>query len=125
MDHIGGIEQFMHNDSGVITRAPPFPTTILASASGRDFVTKDLPTHSLARFIGAKTPEYTVSCWAENNHDLIWHTDGSITTQSLKSEAGPEAHSLGITIFNTPGHTPDELAWYDQNERHLLSLIHI
>jgi len=29
------------------------------------------------------------------------------------------ASDLGITIINTPGHTPDELAWYDHNERHL------
>ncbi|TKA74056.1 hypothetical protein B0A55_05779 [Friedmanniomyces simplex] len=26
---------------------------------------------------------------------------------------------LGITIIQTPGHTPDELAWYDHDEMHL------
>ena len=37
----------------------------------------------------------------------------------------PEAESvdkpidLGIIILHTPGHTPDELAWYDREERYL------
>jgi hypothetical protein len=26
---------------------------------------------------------------------------------------------LGITILHTPGHTPDQLAWYDHGEMHL------
>ena len=26
---------------------------------------------------------------------------------------------IGITILQTPGHTPDELAWYDHEEMHL------
>ncbi|MCJ1402071.1 hypothetical protein MMC11_005290 [Xylographa trunciseda] len=26
---------------------------------------------------------------------------------------------LGIQVLHTPGHTPDELAWYDEAERHL------
>ncbi|KAK1060332.1 hypothetical protein LTR74_011964 [Friedmanniomyces endolithicus] len=29
---------------------------------------------------------------------------------------------LGITIIQTPGHTPDELAWYDHDEMHLYKL---
>ncbi|KAK0944852.1 hypothetical protein LTR29_003665 [Friedmanniomyces endolithicus] len=34
----------------------------------------------------------------------------SITTKKI---------DLGITIIQTPGHTPDELAWYDHDEMHL------
>jgi len=30
-----------------------------------------------------------------------------------------ESTDLGITILHTPGHTPDELAWYDHNEMYL------
>jgi len=84
-------------------------------------VTKDLPRHSLCKYTGVKTPEYTVSCWADNNHDLFWHKNGSISAQSSLGSRSTEshAHSLGITIYNTPGHTPDELAWYDHHERHL------
>ena len=26
---------------------------------------------------------------------------------------------LGITVLHTPGHTPDQLAWYDHDEMHL------
>ncbi|KAK5734079.1 hypothetical protein LTR17_009206 [Elasticomyces elasticus] len=31
----------------------------------------------------------------------------------------PAKTDLGITIIQTPGHTPDELAWYDHEEMHL------
>ncbi|KAK3071375.1 hypothetical protein LTR53_008727 [Teratosphaeriaceae sp. CCFEE 6253] len=35
------------------------------------------------------------------------------------STAKPATVDLGITIIQTPGHTPDELAWYDHAEMHL------
>lgn len=94
-DHIGGIEQFTDDRS----------TSILASFDGKDFVENDLPTHSLCRFLDIPTPKYTVSHWA---HDR----------DNLHHPAHPEA-PIRLRILSTPGHTPDELAWYDEQERWL------
>ncbi|KAI4155327.1 MAG: hypothetical protein LQ340_001065 [Diploschistes diacapsis] len=73
------------------------PITI-ASAHGKEFVDSDLPSHSLCKFLDIETPNYTVSDWAA---DSEWVVQGR------------------ILILQTPGHTPDELAWYDPEERHL------
>ena len=73
-------------------------TVIIASALGRSFVESDLPSHSLCKYLDIKTPDYTVSRWAA---DFEWIVEGR------------------VQILQTPGHTPDELAWYDKEERHL------
>jgi glyoxylase-like metal-dependent hydrolase (beta-lactamase superfamily II) len=71
---------------------------ILASAAGKAFIDKDLPEHSLCAFLDLPTPSYKVSHWA-NDFETIC--------------AGK------LQVLQTPGHTPDELAWYDIEERHL------
>lgn len=50
--------------------------------------------------MGIRTPEYT-SILVPNHHD--------ITSRESKM-------SLGVTIFHTPGHTPDEIALFDEAE---------
>ncbi|KAF2666125.1 Metallo-hydrolase/oxidoreductase [Microthyrium microscopicum] len=92
-DHILGIPHFT---------TPGSNTTFLASSYDPSFITKSLPTHSLCHHLGIETPSYNVSYWADHFE--------KITYDSL---------SLNIQILHTPGHTPDELAWYDRTERHL------
>jgi glyoxylase-like metal-dependent hydrolase (beta-lactamase superfamily II) len=43
---------------------------------------------------------------------LTWPLKASVSDSD-------EAVDLGITILHTPGHTPDELAWYDHDEMYL------
>ncbi|KAL9075514.1 MAG: hypothetical protein Q9161_001586 [Pseudevernia consocians] len=88
-DHILGLEHFQTAS-----------TTILASSFDRSFIEEDLPVHSLCKFIDVPTPKYTVSCWADHLKKLLFNEE-----------------SLGLQILHTPGHTPDELAWYDEHER--------
>ena len=90
-DHILGIPQFADVDP-----------TILASYYGKSFVEENLSEHSLCHFLGIPTPKYTISYWAKDYE--------KISLNKL---------SLGLQIIATPGHTPDELAWYDEQERHL------
>jgi glyoxylase-like metal-dependent hydrolase (beta-lactamase superfamily II) len=92
-DHILGIPDFT---------TPMCDTKILASSYDPSFVTNDLPTHSGCLDLNIPTPTYEVSYWAR-------HLE-TITHNSI---------SLNIQILHTPGHTPDELAWYDSTERHL------
>lgn len=90
-DHILGLDQFTDVDPA-----------ILASLHGKSFVQENLPEHSLCLFLGVPTPKYIVSYWAEDYEKISFNT-----------------MSLGLQIIATPGHTPDELAWYDEQERHL------
>ncbi|KAJ9621957.1 hypothetical protein H2203_006838 [Taxawa tesnikishii (nom. ined.)] len=94
---------------------------IIASAAGKDFIQKDLPTHSLCRYVGMKTPTYSVSHWAEDVQHFRWPRN--VPTVPVQDASNPSLRTLsadpGITILQTPGHTPDELAWYDHGERHL------
>lgn len=90
-DHIMGLQRF-HKDNAVI----------VASEEGRSFIENDFPTHSLCRFLDVSVPHYTVTQWASDHHELQF--DGM---------------KIGIQVIHTPGHTPDELAWYDQHERQM------
>ena len=90
-DHILGLKHFQTSS-----------TRILASSFDRSFIEENLPVHSLCKFLDVPTPEYTISCWADDLEHL-W-LDGQ---------------PLDLQILHTPGHTPDELAWYDDQERHL------
>jgi glyoxylase-like metal-dependent hydrolase (beta-lactamase superfamily II) len=92
-DHILGIPDFV---------TPGSDTTILASNYDPKFITDDLPTHSICESLGIATPQYDVSYWA-NHLEEIKH----------------DSVTLKVQILHTPGHTPDELAWYDMEERHL------
>lgn len=74
---------------------------ILASSHDRSFL-NDLPKRSQCHWIGIPTPSYAISHWANDLENI-----------SLANV------SLGVQILHTPGHCPDELAWYDAEERHL------
>ncbi|KAK3055610.1 hypothetical protein LTR09_003531 [Extremus antarcticus] len=102
-DHIGGIGQFL----------PGGTTEIIMSSSGRDFVESDLETHGLFKYISKPVPWFKVTHWANSFERLkwpIWHDD---------EEPQPFQTEIGLSIIHTPGHTPDELAWYDHDEMHL------
>lgn len=90
-DHILGLNHFQTAS-----------TRILASSFDKSFIEEDLPVHSLCKFIDVPTPEYAVSYWADDLEELSF-----------------DKRPLGLQILHTPGHTPDELAWYDEQERHL------
>ncbi|TVY82877.1 hypothetical protein LSUE1_G002023 [Lachnellula suecica] len=90
-DHILGITQFLS--------AEP---TIVASGFDKLFLLKDLPQHSLCKYVDTPTPNYTVSHWARH---LEFFTLADTPFR--------------IQFFYIPGHTPDSLAWYDTDEHHL------
>ena len=90
-DHILGLEQFRD--------ASP---EIVASLAGKSFIEDDLPEHSLCKSLDIPTPQYKITQWGPDFHSLSF-----------------DGEPLGIQILHTPGHTPDELAWYDESERHL------
>jgi hypothetical protein len=86
----------------------------LASAAGRDAIESDFELHGLYKFIGRPAPYYQMTKWAQAFERLRWPFKHSW-------DAFPESHKtdLGITVIQTPGHQPDELAWYDHAEAHL------
>lgn len=88
-------------------------TAIVASAAGRDFIESDLAGNGLYRPIGEIAQPWKVTHWAQAFEKLCWPLPSS--TKSL----GKPSEDLGITILHTPGHTPDQLAWYDHDEMHL------
>lgn len=90
-DHILGISPFEGSN-----------LTVLSSSHDPSFSQEDFAEHSLCKFLNIPAPDFSVSTWA---------TDG----QKLTHKGLP----LNIQILHTPGHTPDELAWYDASERHL------
>jgi glyoxylase-like metal-dependent hydrolase (beta-lactamase superfamily II) len=49
-----------------------------------------------------QTPKYTITDWADDGGALTYR-----------------GHGLGLGVYQTPGHTPDELALWDPNERTL------
>src|ERR1700753_531411 len=61
-----------------------------------------LPIHSLCQFVGMKTPRDKVTHWAADG-ERIKH--------------GADSLDLGLVVYQTPGHTPDELAIWDENEK--------
>ncbi|EME46801.1 hypothetical protein DOTSEDRAFT_87250 [Dothistroma septosporum NZE10] len=103
-DHLGGVSQFLEGGT----------TEIIASDAGRHFIESDLETHGLFKFVDMVAPWFVVTHWAQSFEKLqypIPHEDDDEFTQQSKD--------LGITILHTPGHTPDELAWYDHDEMYL------
>lgn len=91
-DHIGGIEQFRDGPK----------SAIWASGFDRDFIEGEgrLPTTSLCRFVGMDTPQYAVTHWAADGERLSY-----------------DGRDLNLVAYQTPGHTPDELAIWDPSER--------
>ena len=90
-DHILGLKHF-----------PTSTSTIIASSNDKDFVQRNLAEHSLCKSIGVNVPKYKIAYWAK---DYEWYDD-----------AGGD---VKLQIIHTPGHTPDELAIYDPEERFL------
>jgi len=90
-DHILGLTHF-----------PTSMTTIVASSYDKDFVLKNLAEHSLCDSVGVALPEYKISYWVK---DYEWYDFNG--------------HNVRLQCLHTPGHTPDELAFYDPEERHL------
>jgi glyoxylase-like metal-dependent hydrolase (beta-lactamase superfamily II) len=78
-------------------------STVLSSAYQKSFITprSHLAEHSLCNDLGILVPDYRVDIWAEDFQELV-----------LKP-AGSQSIPTGITILQTPGHTPDSLSWYD------------
>ncbi|OJD36758.1 metallo-hydrolase oxidoreductase [Diplodia corticola] len=113
-DHIGGIEQFPTiplSESLALARTmrgsdaaskPLAACTVVASSHCESFVTQHLDEHSLCSFYGLKAPKYRVSRWARDGEALMH-----------------DGQKVDVTVLHTPGHTPDELAWYDHDERYL------
>ena len=89
-DHILGLKHF--NDD----------IEIVASEEGKAFIEHDLAEHSLCKFLDIPPPHYKVTKWASDWTQLY---------------AGNVA--LKLLCISTPGHTPDSMAVYDQDERHL------
>lgn len=88
-----------------------FDSPILASAHSPSFLDPDqLPKHSLCDYLHIRTPKYK-PILAPNLHE--------VRTQYLHdadlSQRSPVG--TGLTIIHTPGHTPDELAVWDEGER--------
>lgn len=104
-DHLGGIMQFLRGGQ----------TDIVASAAGRDFITSNLAHHGLFDSVGVPAPYFQVTHWAQAFERLQWPFPSPDRTVAATSKPV----DLGITILQTPGHTPDELAWYDHAEKHL------
>ncbi|KAI0951162.1 hypothetical protein AcW1_008273 [Taiwanofungus camphoratus] len=87
-DHILGVEQFAHD------------SPILESAHSPTFVSRfNLPAHSLCQSLSVRTPSFTPT--------LVPHFHRIVSISGV---------SLGVTLLHTPGHTPDELALWDEEE---------
>lgn len=94
---LGGIAQF--EDVG--------KSSIWASSNDKSFVEDDLPTTSLCRFVGMETPKYNVTNWAGDGEHMTYDTGSGAPLD------------LGLVVYHTPGHTPDELAIWDPQERYV------
>ncbi|KAH9481435.1 hypothetical protein JR316_0005961 [Psilocybe cubensis] len=78
---------------------------ILASAHSPSFLEKDaIPEHSICNALNLTTPQYTPT--------LVPHMHNILSSDADKKP-------LGMTILHTPGHTPDEIALYDEVEKML------
>ena len=76
-------------------------STIWASSYDKSFLDEEnLPTTSLCHLVDMKLPEYTVSHWADDGQMVTFNND-----------------DLNLVIYHTPGHTPDQIAIWDSEER--------
>jgi glyoxylase-like metal-dependent hydrolase (beta-lactamase superfamily II) len=74
---------------------------IWASSYDKSFLDEEqLPTTSLCRFMDMQTPKYTVGQWADDGQRLTF-----------------DGNNLNLVIYHTPGHTPDQIAIWDSEER--------
>ncbi|KAF2148492.1 hypothetical protein K461DRAFT_329994 [Myriangium duriaei CBS 260.36] len=114
-DHIGGISQFRSTENN------NQQADVVASNDGAPFVLEDLWEHSLYKDLGLPEPDYRPSIWAQHKSQLFFDQGSvhAVPHDEIDRVKALGYHDLDITILNTPGHTPDELAWYDRKERHL------
>ncbi|KAF8899942.1 hypothetical protein CPB84DRAFT_1680901 [Gymnopilus junonius] len=99
-DHIRALMTFIHFDY-----LHSKDSLILASAHSPSFLDEDaMPEHSLCNALNIKTPQYTPT--------LVPHMHEIIATDFRKTQ-------LDVKILHTPGHTPDEIALYDEAEKML------
>ena len=93
-DHIGGIEAFARSGA-----------RILASGYDNEFLDpKNRTANSLCEAFGTSTPSYDVTRYLESGEKLQHNGIG-----------------LGLQALQTPGHTPDSLAIYDEREQWLFT----
>lgn len=92
-DHILGIKNLNLSSS-----------TVLSSSYDRSFITprSHLAEHSICNDIGVAPPKYDIGIWAKDLEKVVMTLPRSSQTIAT-----------GITILQTPGHTPDSLTWYD------------
>lgn len=109
-DHILGIPPFLD------ATPPPF---IVASGNDPTFVTTDLPTHSLCKYLGIPTPVYTINHWVRHLEDLGHPSFLQTAVVEGRELVATKPSSLGVRCLHIPGHTPDSLAWYDIDEHRL------
>jgi len=73
---------------------------VLASGCLPSFLDKRvIPEHSLCKNLGIETPDFTPT--------LVPHMYDIVSCHGMP---------LGVTFLHTPGHTPDEIALYDESE---------
>lgn len=107
-DHILGLEPFL----------PSSTTEVIASLTGRAFISSNLWEHSLCRSLNLPDPSfYRPNIFARHLCRLWLSYSGRVSGAPAGLRGGK--NDLGITFLSTPGHTPDQLAWYDHAERHL------
>ncbi|KAM5378088.1 hypothetical protein ACJZ2D_004546 [Fusarium nematophilum] len=94
-DHIGGLAEFTRESS----------TTIWASALDKEFMYSPnrFADASLCSYVGMELPPCEITHWAFDGQRV----------------ADYQGNTLGLSIYQTPGHTPDELAVWDPSERYL------
>lgn len=100
-DHIGGLESFAK-----------LPTTkVVSSGFDKSFI--DTPEarrkNSLCEMVGMTLPKYEIAKFAGDGEALRWPLDAS----------SKDGVALGLRTFHTPGHTPDSLTIYDEDEGEL------
>ena len=79
---------------------------VLSSAYDKAYITprSHLAKHSLCDDLGIPVPEYDVGIWADDYEKVVVHVRLHLASHPVHT---------GITILQTPGHTPDSLTWYD------------
>ncbi|KAK8174465.1 beta-lactamase-like protein, partial [Phyllosticta citribraziliensis] len=102
-DRIGAVEQFPTPPSTSATSSGGSRySTVVASGNAPSFITGNLAEHSLCNLLRRPVPDYRPSKWAKDGEQLCH-----------------DGQKLDITAIHAPGHLPDEMAWYDHQERWL------
>jgi len=107
-DHILGLEPILA--PAKIAGWPQSAHTLIASsAHARAFLTPraTLRKHSLCTSLHLACPSYKTNLWAQHNVRLsVSHPRLAIIPMQLP-----------VTTLQAPGHTPDSLSWFDEEER--------